>query len=1138
MTDLVSVAHGLPKTTIVAGVSGSGKSAALRRLVAFSDAGFRAAHDETVRDARPGTLPGVGGVNIAAVATGRTSLDLVDQLSRAFGVQQPPDASLAARVERLTGMLTSRDSTTVVIDALDEAPDSRSLVAEVLKPLTESGRMRLIVGVRGAALAERPDEPTLLDWTAEMLKADVIAVDAPPYWADEDLVDYADILLRTALSERDDEQPNGDASRQFAARIATACGKSFLLTTLLASDPAVGTSGTDLIEHGGAPGVAAALAEIVTAELESLLDSDDRVRAVTLLRAVAISFGLGVPRRRIWPKIATAIADADAQYGDADVRWLLQQRVGGYLSRDTDGDVTVYRPFHAELGAALSRLAPAGEDPPAELTEMHRRVFDELAPLASERVIGGATVPPDWYIARYLAEHAAAAGRLDDALSDPRSVTASDPHRLLTLLGQARSDLARSIAAAYRSSAPALIGRSCRERASILEFTARQQDAPRVAEPLAAAFPDRPWTTRWARWTQAPPHVVLANDVVRTIGLAVTRLPLGLAVVVAEASGTVRALDLETGQMLWTAHLDAPKCLSTAADIVAVGTASEIVLLDAATGSTRQVVAWAGGEVKAIALTSESSLLAAGNYPDPHREAGPAIVYVWERSADGSVFTHLWSAPAFQAGILSLSWRSNDNRTELVVGGDPHKQPETDLNLARVFHGTTGTLIASIPSLRTVPATTRVSPSGRIVTLQGWVNKSLTWWKTDDSEPEQTVATTIDGGTNTNVWDFDGQIGAEAVIGTTDEGICRIEMSRDSKPTLLAYEPKVQALTAADGLLIAASRSGALTRWDLNQMSHFTARPVNISRAWCAQAGSLIFSTPRDEPGGICVENAMTGSEVRRYTYPLLDTYHWTAVTVADEHDLLLVGDRSGRVHGWRSSAVNEEVFVWQIHQEPEDHANGVNSIAVHEDLLVTAGEDGAVRFTNWRTGQQALPPVAHFRDEPGMHAIVVTEADGEEAILAGDRFGILLSWQMSSLSPTALFEGFSTARVTELTEADRDLDVSSLTWLRQPNGLGWVAIPSWGSGHIKVVDIAARSEYRWRAHDDGVTSLCDSAGLLYSADSHGMVRCWAGVREGTPRLLSELATNSPMIALLSLANKYIAIVSANGLAVVRCQAH
>jgi PQQ enzyme repeat len=845
MTDLVSVAHGLPKTTIVAGVSGSGKSAALRRLVAFSDAGFRAAHDETVRDARPGTLPGVGGVNIAAVATGRTSLDLVDQLSRAFGVQQPPDASLAARVERLTGMLTSRDSTTVVIDALDEAPDSRSLAAEVLKPLTESGHMRLIVGVRGAALAERPDEPTLLDWTAEMLKADVIAVDAPPYWADEDLVDYADILLRTALSERDDERPNGDASRQFAARIATACGKSFLLTTLLASDPAVGTRGTDLIEHGGAPGVAAALAEIVTAELESLLDSDDRVRAVTLLRAAAISFGLGVPRRRIWPKIATAIADADVQYGDADVRWLLQQRVGGYLSRDTDGDVTVYRPFHAELGAALSRLAPAGEDPPAELTEMHRRVFDELAPLASERVIGGATVPPDWYIARYLAEHAAAAGRLDDALSDPRSVTASDPHRLLTLLGQARSDLARSIAAAYRSSAPALIGRSCRERASILEFTARQQDAPRVAEPLAAAFPDRPWTTRWVRWTQAPPHVVLANDVVRTIGLAVTRLPLGLAVVVAEASGTVRALDLETGQMLWTAHLDAPKCLSTAADIVAVGTASEIVLLDAATGSTRQVVAWAGGEVKAIALTSESSLLAAGNYPDPHREAGPAIVYVWERSADGSVFTHLWSAPAFQAGILSLSWRSNDNRTELVVGGDPHKQPETDLNLARVFHGTTGTLIASIPSLRTVPATTRVSPSGRIVTLQGWVNKSLTWWKTDDSEPEQTVATTIDGGTNTNVWDFDGQIGAEAVIGTTDEGICRIEMSRDSKPTLLAYGPKVQALTAADGLLIAASRSGALTRWDQNQMSHFTARPVNISRAWCAQAGSLIFSTPR-----------------------------------------------------------------------------------------------------------------------------------------------------------------------------------------------------------------------------------------------------------------------------------------------------
>jgi hypothetical protein len=170
------------------------------------------------------------------------------------------------------------------------------------------------------------------------------------------------------------------------------------------------------------------------------------------------------------------------------------------------------------------------------------------------------------------------------------------------------------------------------------------------------------------------------------------------------------------------AAVNAPKCLSTAADIIAIGTASEIVVLDAATGSSGQIVTWPDGKVYAIALSPEASLLAAGNYSP---EADPAIVCVWERSADGSGFTQLWSAPAFEAGIQSPSWRSNTKRTELVAG-DPHTQPETDLNLARVFDGAKGTLIASLPARGTLPATARVSPSGRIVTLHGGHNNDPT----------------------------------------------------------------------------------------------------------------------------------------------------------------------------------------------------------------------------------------------------------------------------------------------------------------------------------------------------------------------------------------------------------------------------
>jgi WD40 repeat protein/V8-like Glu-specific endopeptidase len=1094
---------------VITGQPGAGKSAVLAR-------------------AALGVEAGQGGPGLAFHARAATIGDFLTALADLTGIDTP--ASADELITSLAG-LPGQSPVPVAVDALDEAASDRDRrqITEVLAELAVLPGLRVAVATRTMAAGSPFAQSGLLPALGVTARDDhnLIDLDSDTYFDLEDLGQFAAALL----SQEGMEYPGPPGAAwtlyrarhslrdRLAAALAERAGRNFLVAALAAVPLSTARTMIDpAVEGFDAAWIPSEVGEALDKYLQQLPEPR-RASERGLLTALAYARGSGLDDRR-WLAFASAlgypakVADLDAMRHSPTADYLLQ------TTPIEPGTRPLTRLFHQALAD--------------EFLTMRHQPGDESALL--DRLLDEAirTSWADTYLQEHVAEHAAAAGRLDDVLTDPQSLTASDPHRLLTLLGQAGSDLAVSVAAIYRRSASALIGRSCRERASILEFTARQQDATRVAERLAAAFPDRPWVSRWARWTQVPEHLVLANGLVKTVGLAVIRLPAGVRVVVAEAQGTVRGLDLETGQVLWTVRLDAPKCLSAAADIVAVGTESEIVLLDATTGSARQMVAWAGGEVKTIALSPEASLLAAGNYS---LEADPAIVCVWERSADGSGFTQLWSAPAFEMGILSLSWRSSIMRTQLVVGGDPYRQPKTDWNLARVFDGAAGTLIASLPARETAPATARVSPSGRIVTLQGWNNKYLTWWKTDNSEPEQTVVTAIDGSMNTIVWDFDSQLGTEAVIGATGECVCRIEMSRDAQPTVLAHEPGIQALTVADGLLITVNRTGALTRWDLNQMSRLTARRENISRAWSTQAGSLIFSTSGDEPGVVRVEDVATGYEVRRESFPPLDSYDWTAVTVADEHDLLLVGDRSGRVHGWRSSEVTEEVFVWQIHQKPEDRANGVNSIALHEDLLVTAGEDGAVRFTNWRTGKQALAPVAHYRDEPGMHAIVVTDPSGEAVILAGNRFGMLLSWQLSSLSPKALFsDGFSGARVTELTEADRDLDVSLLKWLRQPNGSGWVAVPSW-SGHIQIFDIAARTEYRWRAHDCRIVAICDSGDLLYSADDRGLVRCWANVRERTPRLLSELATNSRIITLLPLVTENIAIVSANGLAVVRCDA-
>jgi hypothetical protein len=85
----------------------------------------------------------------------------------------------------------------------------------------------------------------------------------------------------------------------------------------------------------------------------SLPEDKDRYRAVILLRAVAFAYGRGLPWRDIWPLIAHAVDDNGAYYGDADIAWLLESRLGGYLVTDIEDNTTVYRLFHDLLRTTL-----------------------------------------------------------------------------------------------------------------------------------------------------------------------------------------------------------------------------------------------------------------------------------------------------------------------------------------------------------------------------------------------------------------------------------------------------------------------------------------------------------------------------------------------------------------------------------------------------------------------------------------------------------------------------------------------------------------------------------------------------------------------------------------------------------------
>jgi hypothetical protein len=101
-------------------------------------------------------------------------------------------------------------------------------------------------------------------------------------------------------------------------------------------------------------------ARVFRADLHATLpDPIDRPHAVHLLRAVAFAYGRGLPWRQVWPLVANAIADDERTYGDSDIAWLLNSRLGAYLVTDREDGITVYRLFHDALRTTLRERSHA-----------------------------------------------------------------------------------------------------------------------------------------------------------------------------------------------------------------------------------------------------------------------------------------------------------------------------------------------------------------------------------------------------------------------------------------------------------------------------------------------------------------------------------------------------------------------------------------------------------------------------------------------------------------------------------------------------------------------------------------------------------------------------------------------------------
>ena len=366
MDQLIKATQDLPGTVLVTGRAGSGKSAALARLVTLSDPEFRRRYAGKVALVPGELMPPEGAVDVAVLATGKSAAEIMAQVCHAVGALDEttapgPSLDWEGWLRRGTRLVT------IVIDALDEADGAPEDLVKVLRQLAglESDaqgplprRVRLIVGVRSVGTSGRgdtaPDTRTgkeLADLVQEELHIGAqgrIRVDEAPWWARRDVIDYFTSLL--LLSAEPYRKADTAKVSEIAEIVADAAGRSFLFANMAAQQLMTRGAVVDVNDPEWRASLRHGVLGLFRDDLRRTLpDPDNRLRAVHLLRAVAFAFGPGLPWRNIWPLVASEVADSPGRYGDQDIAWLLGTRLGGYLVTDRADDTTVYRLFHDDL---------------------------------------------------------------------------------------------------------------------------------------------------------------------------------------------------------------------------------------------------------------------------------------------------------------------------------------------------------------------------------------------------------------------------------------------------------------------------------------------------------------------------------------------------------------------------------------------------------------------------------------------------------------------------------------------------------------------------------------------------------------------------------------------------------------------
>jgi WD40 repeat protein len=939
------------QSMVITGQPGAGKSAVLARAVLDMENG----------QVGPGLAFHARGSTIGHFLAAMADLTCVD--------------ALASADELITALanLPRQPPLWVALDALDEAASDldRSQIAGVLTELAVLPGLRVAVATRPLA-AGNPFAPgRLLPALGVQAQDDrnLIDLDSSAYADPEALRKFAAALL--AQDSMEYPAPPGAAwmhyrsqhglRDQLATMIAQRAGGNFLVAAMAAVPLSTRRGVIDPADEGFDPAI---IPSGIGEALHKFLDQmpagrRDNVRG--LLTALAYARGAGLDDAT-WLAFAAALGYRATV---AELDGLRRSPAADYLLQVTPAE-TDTRPMTRLFHQALTdELLTARHQPSDE------SILLDVLLRAAQQTGWQAGYPRD-----HVAEHAAAAGRLDQLLEDAVYLVAVDPTRLLPYLGVPRSAPARAAAAVYRQSAHSVGGRDQMARASQLELAACQLGCRVLAARIAGAFPGRPWQTRWShsRRTAAqtlPGHIGWVQAV--TIG----ELQDGTPVIVSGGGryddGEVRVWRLADGAPVGepiTGHDGSVNAV--AAGVLPDRTPAVVVV--SGSGGRVDVRRLADGTRVGGPIASGIAAVAVGALPDrtPVIVSGgeDGEVRVW-RLADGApvgepITGHRRAVNAVAVGALP-------DRTPVIVSGGEDGE-------VRVWRLADGAPVGEpITSYRRAVNAVAVGalPDRTPVIVSGGEDGEERVWRLADGAP---VGEPITGHDNTVNAVAVGVLPdrTPVIVSGGEDGQVRVWRLADGAPVgepLTGHDGRVNAVAVGSlpgDTPVIVSGSGGIRKYDEYDWND-TARILQVLRVW-RPAGDTSVGEP------------IVGHD---------NTVNAVAVGVLpDRTPVIVSGGEDGQVRVWRlanGAPVGEPIT---------GHNGAVNEVAVAAlpdgtRVIVSRGEDGEVRVWRLADGSPVGEPIATY----GMVTLQVAALpDGTSVILTGGSDpwgGVVEGWRL-----------------------------------------------------------------------------------------------------------------------------------------------